>query len=167
MLLSTPEKIIYCHNKAYSKSCFGSSCFSYKNAISWGLLNLRMGQSKTLPHTWELFGKNLQAWITAWKKSECPSGELKGALNMLGGDNEGNHVWMVLWGLPDGGPLRSQCFSSTWHFAFLAQDMLKLGMRLSQVIYFAKEPSAASSLMFPHLLFASALLGGRLPCGSW
>ena len=160
-----PKETSYHNSKAHCKLCFGSSCCSHKNAISWRGLNWRMAHSKSARHT-EHFGKSSQVWIRAWRKPKHSLG-VESALSMLGGDNESNHVWVgfmrALWWRPWEG----QCFSSTRHFAFWEQDTLELGMRLSKAICLAREPTTASGLMFPHLLFASALPGTLLSSGSW
>lgn len=56
------------------------------------------------------------------------------------------------------GPLRSRVLFFHLAFCIWHTNMLKLGMRLSQAIYFVKNTSA-SSLMFILLLFASAFAG--------
>lgn len=122
-------------------------------------------------HIWVLW-QNFASLDHSLKETRVPLWGFTGALNMLGGDNERNHVWMDLWGLLDGALEKLSAFLPLG-ILHLAQDMLKLGMRLSQAIYFAKKQlllqvlcSFLSCLLLPFRRDCSHVAPGS-PVGSW
>ena len=105
--LLTPRKIFNITTNSIPNCALEPPIFCTKMPSPWGGWTWEWGILRH--HIWVLW-QNFASLDHSLKETWVPLWGFTGALNILGGDNERNHVWMGLWGLLDGALEKSSAF---------------------------------------------------------